>query len=107
MSYQYDIFDILGLILGSKCAHFFKYDILAARDVRSGENVEKYDISDILQAKSEHKMSNDTTFLIFGGVKLRAKMLNNTTLLIFDQVKMRPQMWKNTTFTTFLPPTTR
>ena len=45
MSYRYDIFDILG----SKCAEFFfkKYDILATGDAKK-QNVEKYDISDIL-----------------------------------------------------------
>ena len=45
MSYRYDIFDILG----SKCAEIFlkKYDILATGDAKK-QNVEKYDISDIL-----------------------------------------------------------
>ena len=49
MSCQYDISDILG----SKCAEIFEKIRHFGRRGREKRNVEKYDISDILQAKSE------------------------------------------------------
>ena len=49
MSCQYDISDILG----SKCAEIFGKIRHFGRRGREKRNVEKYDISDILEAKSE------------------------------------------------------